>query len=270
MDSGTLLQEGRLPDALAALKDEVRQAPSVVELRVRLFALHSVLGRLDKASSDLQAIVSLDPSWTLPAQLYQSLIRAELLRREVFAGRAKPLVMGEPEPWLAWTIQALAMESAGQPAEARELRERAWESAPEFGCKVDGHPCQWLSDADHRVGPALEAVLEGNYYWIPFGQLEKIQVTTPEFLVEVVWGPAKLTVCGGAELTAQLPARYPGSETCSDGALCLGQKTDWVDAGGGDKKPVGQKLLESEETDFGLLACRLVEFEPRERPASAS
>jgi type VI secretion system protein ImpE len=267
-DSASLLQEGRAHEALAALKGEVRDRPSDVELRVRLFALHCVLGRWDKAANDLAALVALDASWAIPARVYHRAMDAELLRRDVFAGRVKPLVMGEPEEWLAWNVQALVLEAEGKPAEALELQRQAFESAPEYPCKVDGRACQWLSDADRRIGPVLEACLDGKYYWIPFGQLQKIEITPPEYLVEVVWVPAKLTVCGGAELAAQLPARYPGTESSSDGGICLGRRTEWLEIPGGGNRPVGQKLIGSETADFGLLSCRIIEFAPREEVAS--
>jgi type VI secretion system protein ImpE len=255
------MQEARLEEALAVLKQEVRKAPLQVELRVRLFALHCVLGRWDKASADLDVIKNVDASWRLPAQVYQSLIGAELLRRDVFAGRAKPVIMGEPDPWVGWNVQALASEAAGKLSEAIDLRNQAWESAPEYKCTVDGHSCQWLSDSDRRIGPVLETVLDGKYFWIPFGQLRKVELTPPEFLVEVVWVPAKLTVRGGAELAGHLPARYPGTESASDGKLCLNQSTAWLQVVEGTHQPLGQKLLESDGEEFGLLACRAIEFE---------
>lgn len=243
------------------LKEEVRKAPAHIELRVRLFALHCVLGRWDKALMDLDVVKNLDASWTLPAQMYQSLLGAELLRREVFAGRVKPAIMGEPDPWVGWNVQAFALEAEGKVAEAVDLRNEAWASAPEHKCLVDGRACQWLSDADRRLGPVLEVVLDGKYFWIPYGQLRKIEVTPPEFLVEVVWVPAKLTLQGGAELAGHLPARYPGTEDASDGEICLGRRTDWLTNAPGSSRPLGQKMLESEAEEFGLLECRSIEFE---------
>jgi len=268
MDSAALLQEGRVEEALAALKEEVRRSSTRVELRVRLFAVHCLLGRWDKTQADLDVVRKLDPSWTLPAQVYLSLLGAEQLRREVFAGRARPVIMGEPDPWVGWNVQALASEAAGGVAEALDLRKRAWTAAPEYKCSVDGHACQWLSDVDRRIGPVLEAFLEGKYFWIPFGQLQKIEVTPPEFLVEVVWVPAKLTVQGGAELAGHLPARYPGTEDATDGTLCLGRSTSWVQVAGQYNRPIGQKMFESERSEFGLLGCRTIEFDQGEALSS--
>ncbi len=260
LDSASLLQQARLTEALAALKEEVRSSPAKAELRTRLFALNCVLGKWDKAQYDLEAIRSVDPSWMIPGAMYQAIIRAEPVRRDVFAGKARPLVMGEPEAWLAWNIQALEFDAIGKNAEAAELRSQSWDAAPEYKCSVDGQACQWISDADRRIGPVLEAYLDGKYYWIPFGQLKKIVITPPEFLVEAVWVPATLTVSSGAELSAHLPARYPGSEESANGNVSLGQLTEWVEDAGGAERPIGQKILESDVDSFGMLSCRMIEF----------
>lgn len=261
MDSTLHLQQARLEEALAALQDEIRKAPSQVDLRVRLFALDCVLGRWDKAASDLDVIKTLEKSWFLPAQVYLSLLGAESLRREVFLGKLKPEMLGEPEAWIGWNVQALALDASRRFPEASELRRLAWESAPELRTTLDGKVCDWLSDADRRIGPVLEVVLEGKYYWVPFSHLRKIELTPPEFLADIVWIPAKLHIRGGAELSAHLPARYPGSEVSSDGNVRLGRVTDWVMGEAGELRPVGQKLFEDATQQFGLLSCRIIEFE---------
>src|SRR5438046_3007317 len=129
--SASLLQEGKAEEALAALKNEVRTNPSDLELRSRLFALHCVLGRWDKSLNDLSALKALDPAWTIAAQVYENSIGAESVRRDVFGGRSKPVIMGEPEEWVAWNVQAITLEAAGKGEEAAELRARACEAAPE-------------------------------------------------------------------------------------------------------------------------------------------
>jgi protein involved in temperature-dependent protein secretion len=37
-----------------------------------------------------------------------------------------------------------------------------------------GNLFAWLADADVRLGPVLEAIVDGKYYWIPFGNLSAI------------------------------------------------------------------------------------------------
>lgn len=259
------LRAGRVDAALAAIQTEVRSRPSDLELRSRLLALECVIGRWDKAENQLAALSSLDKSWLLPAQVYRSLLHCESLRREVFQGQAKPLVMGEPPLWMAWNIQGLAHAAQGHPAEAWELHVQAWEAAPEIAANVNGRSTPWLADSDRRLGPVLEAYLDGRYYWIPFAQIERWETKPPTTLLALVWLPAQIQLSGGASLSAHIPVRYPGTEGSQNGALTLARNTEWMRSAGAVRFPLGQRLLQGEGVDWGLLECRAVEF-----PASAA
>lgn len=267
MEFTQLLQEGRLEEALGALQLAVRRQPERVEPRVDLFALECLRGRWDKALAQLETIVSLDREWTLSAQVYRTLIAGEGARREVFAGQAQPQLMGEPEDWVVWNIHAFSLAAQGRGAEAQELRARAFEAAPEYKAVVQGQACAWLSDADRRIGPVLEAFLDGRYYWIPFRQLQWIEISEPEATVEVVWCRAKLGLSTGAEVSAYLPARYVGTELRQESALILGRETQWQPCAGGGEAPVGARLFESDQADYGIFECGRIEFEAGATPA---
>ena len=34
---------------------------------------------------------------------------------------------------------------------------------------------EWIADADDRLGPVLEAIVNGRYYWVPFERVRRIQ-----------------------------------------------------------------------------------------------
>ena len=40
---------------------------------------------------------------------YREAIRCEVLRTEIFAGRRKPLIFGEPPHWMAWLLESLRL-----------------------------------------------------------------------------------------------------------------------------------------------------------------
>ena len=108
-----------LDEQLKALKDQIRQAPASAPLRVYYFQLLCVLGEWQKALEQLQLCAQLDPSCEPMARAYREAIRCEVLRAEVFAGKKKPFLMGEPAQWLACLIDALAHEGAACPGPAR-------------------------------------------------------------------------------------------------------------------------------------------------------
>ncbi len=83
---------------------------------------------------------------------------------------------------------------------------------------LNGQPFEWIADADSRLGPVLEAVINGRYYWVPFSRLPQVTLEAPEDLRDLVWMPAHLQFENGGESVALIPTRYPGSEAVGDGA----------------------------------------------------
>src|SRR4030095_4927997 len=88
---------------------------------------------------------------------------------------------------------------------------------------------EWIADADPRVGPVCEAIIDGRYYWVPFERIQSVAIEAPSPLRDVVWPPATLTLANGGQTAALLPARYPGSEADDDGLIQLARKTEWYE-----------------------------------------
>lgn len=262
MTAAELIRDGRLNEGLAALQSEIRQHPADHRLRVFLFQLECVLGRLDKALTQLQVVASLNADTMLLAQIFRPVIACELLRREVFMGRRTALIFGEPAEWIGLLVQAAALVAEGKFAAATELRQRAFEAAPTTAGKVDGRPFEWIADADSRLGPLLEVILEGKYYWVPFSRLAKLELEKPVDLRDIVWLPARFTWTNGGAVSGHIPVRYPDSETASDDKLRLARKTDWKEAAPDCFLGLGQRILATDAGEYPLLECRSFEFTP--------
>jgi type VI secretion system protein ImpE len=267
MQAEALLREGRLDDALKALQDAVRKSPADPKLRVFLFQLLAVRGEWDKSLTQLNVAADLDPATLLMAQVCRPALECEALRSAIFSGERTPLVMGEPQEWLGWMIQANQLTAGGNHAAAEELRARALDAAPATPGTIDGKPFEWIADADSRLGPILEAVVEGRYYWIPFSNISMILIEKPSDLRDVVWAPAHFRWVGGGETVGLIPARYAGSESSPDSAVRLGRRTDWEQRGEGTYIGVGQRLLATDEGEHPLLETRLITI--GEQPAAS-
>jgi type VI secretion system protein ImpE len=196
---------------LRYLQEQIRREPARSDLRVFLFQLLAVLGQWERALTQLDVAAELDPAALAMAQMYREAIRCEVLRADVFAGRKVPLVFGEPEQWLALLIESLLKADAA-PAQSQELRAQAFEAAPTSSGTLDGAPFEWIADADMRLGPVCEAVMNGRYYWVPFSRLTAITLEPPADLRDVVWMPAHFQFANGGESVGVIPTRYPGSE----------------------------------------------------------
>ena len=100
--------------------------------------------------------------------------------REVFAGKRSPMVFGEPEQWVALLIEALLVAAAAASRrEAAELRRGLRGGAGTSPGTIDGQPFDWIADADSRLGPVLEAMIDGRYYWVPFERLRAVEIEAP-------------------------------------------------------------------------------------------
>jgi type VI secretion system protein ImpE len=208
-------------------------------------------------------------------ETYREALRCEALRREVFDGKRSPLVLGKPDDWLAMMIEALRVDAEGRPDAAAELRARALEAAPTTSGRLDDAPFEWLADADGRLGPVIEAIINGKYYWVPVSRLIRIEIEKPADLRYFVWAPATLTLENGAANVALIPTRYPGTEREEDAALRLARATDWRERPRGAFHGVGQRMLTTDQAEVALLDVRVIALdtvpvEPAAEPAGTA
>lgn len=263
------LRAGDLPAALKQLQDQVRKQPANVEYRVFLFQLLAVLGQWERALTQLNVLGDLDAA-TLPmVQTYREAVQCEALRSQVFNGQRSPLIFGDPEHWLALLIEALRLTADGHYVEAQRVREEAFDLAPTTSGTLDAQPFAWIADADPRLGPVLEAVVNGRYYWIPFYRIRSIRFDPPEDLRDMVWTPAQFTWSNGGTAVGLLPTRYAGSHDSADAQIQLARKTDWSEHEGETFLGLGQRILATDGGEFPLMDIRLIELDTAELPQDA-
>ena len=249
------------PDqALQALQNEVRAQPAEFKLRVFLAQLLCVLGQWERALNQLSVAAGLDALAVPMQQVYGDAIRCEGLRRAVFAGERTPMVFGEPDAWLACLLESMLRAGRGEDAAAESLRQQAFDEAPASAGTLDGAPFAWLADADMRLGPVLEAFVNGRYYWVPFARLARVQIDPPEDLRDCVWLPAHLQFENGGETLALIPTRYAGSDQSPDGAIQLARKTEWRELRPEVWAGLGQRVFSSDQGEHALMDVRDIVF----------
>lgn len=256
------LRDGDPHKALALLQDAVRGHPSDAKLRVFLFQLLCVLGQWSRALNQLEVAAGLDPAALPMKQTYGEAIRCEVMRAQVFEGKKSPMVFGQPEQWIALLIESLLVAGKGQAGESERLRNQALEEADAVPGELDGHKFEWIADADSRIGPVLEAVINGRYYWVPFSRLSKIVIEAPTDLRDMVWMPANLLFENGGESVALVPTRYPGSEKSAEGVIALARKTSWEAFGPDAYRGLGQRILATDSGEWPLMEVRAIDLNP--------
>jgi type VI secretion system protein ImpE len=256
------LKSGDPGAALAQLQEQVRARPDDPRLRIFLFQLLCVVGKWDRALNQLNVAADLDKSALAMAQTYGDAVRCEAIRTDVFEGRKSPMIFGQPDQWLALLIESLLVAGGGEAARSQELRARAFEDAPATAGTIDNKPFTWIADADSRIGPVLEAVINGRYYWVPFSRLLKIDIEAPEDLRDTVWMPAHLQFENGGESVAFVPTRYPGSESSADGLIVLARKTVWEELAPDTFRGLGQRVIATDVDDIPLMDIRSIVLTP--------
>jgi type VI secretion system protein ImpE len=253
---------GDLASAMTQLQSDIRQKPADVSLRVFLAQLLMVNGQWERTLNQLQVIEEMDALALPMVRTYQRAIQCEQLRESVFAGERSPLLFGDPQPWVALLAQSVSLHGKGHIAQASELRTQAFESAPESAGSINGERFSWIADADSRLGPVFEVLLNGNYYWVPMQRVQRIVIEAPEDIRDLVWVPANFTWTNGGEAAGLIPTRYPGSEKSSDDAIKLARKTEWLEQQTGVYVGSGQRVLTTDAADTGILEVRELQFDP--------
>jgi len=268
-DARETLRSGDARGALEQLKQEVRRAPRDVRLRVFLFQLFCIFGEWERAVTQLTVAAQLDPLTVPMAQAYRTAIRCEVMRTKVFAGTRSPTIFGQPEPWMSLLVEAVRVLATGQQAEAASLRDAAFEQAPAVPGQIDGVAFEWLADADPRLGPMLEAMIDGKYYWVPFHRLRTLDIEPPADLRDQVWMPAHFVWTNGGDSVGFVPTRYPGSQAAADVGLALSGRTEWHEQGSW-YLGLGQRMLATDAGEVALMDVRRIDLTaPTDAPEPA-
>jgi type VI secretion system protein ImpE len=260
MSAETLVQQGQLKDALAALTEQVKAKPADASQRVFLCQLLSVLGQWGRASTQLELAGELDSSVIPMVMVYKDVINCELHRQAVFAGKSKPLIFGKPEEWIALLVEAQQAFARGDLKSFDQLNAQALEQAPASSGRIDGEPFEWLADADQRFGPVFEVIFNGQYYWVPMSNVRKLTMEDPADLRDLVWQPAEITWINGGKNVVMMPSRYPRIEGVEESDL-LARSTHWEPHQDDHYEGIGQRMLASDKQDYSFLQVRSIEFD---------
>jgi len=269
MDAAELLRRNDVDGASAKLLDEIRGDPANSKIRVFLFQLSCVTGDWGRARTQLDVVAGMDEGALLMSRIYGDALTCEAERGKVFAGEAVPTIFGEPQPWMAELYEALRLDCRGEHAAATELRDRALDAAPASSGRIDGKSFTWIADADTRLGPMLEVIINGRYFWLPFLRVAQMRIEPPTDLRDQVWLPVNLMFANGGEAVGLVPTRYPGSERSADPLIRLARKTGWQEVAPETQHGSGQRLLATDVDDFPLMDIRTLEIKPDEAAAVA-
>lgn len=256
MQAEHFIAKGDLTAALAALQDHIRANAADPKPRIFLFQLLCVLGDWERAIKQLKLAAEMDPAAVPMAQSYRELMICEAFRARVFAGEADPTVFGTPHEWMALMVEAARAQARGDLMAAGQTRARAFAAAPAVGGTLNGAPFAWIADADMRLGPLLEVIINGRYFWMPFDAIRKASFEPPCDLRDAVWMPLTLELANGGDVVGFVPTRYPATLTQGTDAEKLARATRWIARDEDLFEGSGQREFVTDSAQIALMDMR--------------
>jgi type VI secretion system protein ImpE len=259
MTAEEFLKSGRLDEALNTIQNVVREDPVNPRPRIFLFQLLGVVGEWRRAGTQLRVLSEMDSDGMVLARIFEPVLQCEPVRADVFAGQLAPSIFGQTPGWLDLLLQALEHFGKGNFNAGEKSRHEAFEAAPMSAGTINGEPFDWIADADERLGPVLEVILQGRYYWIPFCRIRQIVMEPATNLRDLVWAPAHFVWANGEHASGHIPTRYSGTEHSVDGNLKLARKTEWLEQNG-IHLGLGQRVFATDRNEYPLLEIRQIQF----------
>jgi type VI secretion system protein ImpE len=256
MNTSELFKAGLLQTALTEQLGVVKNNPADAGARTCVFELLAFVGDIDRARRQLDVLKTGETEHDLGVTLYEQLLDAEQLRRQLFSKCLQPEFLTPPPDHVQHRLRAVQCLSENNPQEAAVYLARAVEEAPAIQGKLNGRPFTELRDCDDLFGDVLEMMFQGKYYWLPLEQVSRLVMGEPRYPRDLLWVPAQLILTTDQVGEVFFPALYPGSWQHQDDEIRLGRKSDWQEHPDGPVLGMGQHTFLVDDDAMGILEWR--------------
>lgn len=255
-----LFQAGKLDEAVEAQIQQVKSKPTSTEFRTLLFELLSFQGQLERADKQLEVIAQQDENANWATQVYRNLIKAEQTRQKLFTEGLKPGFLLDPPDYIHLHLDAINRLREEQPAEARTLLEKSESACPDFSGTHNDQPFEGFRDCDDLFAPILELFVLFDYIWLPFEQIQELEISRPEHPRDLLWTPVRIVLADGSQRRGYVPALYADTHQQDDAELKLGRMTDWQAAEDGPVTGLGRRQYLVGDENPSILEIGTLQF----------
>jgi len=262
MNAREFLTTGDLTQAIERALQDVRARPLDAWDRMFLFELLCFAGQWDRAALQLDTLAEVSADQAAGGlDLCRELLKAQAERERFVSAGRPPRFFIEPPSTVATTLDAWDRLRADEPAEAAQRLEQseAGRSAPRG--RLGQARFEDFRDTDDALAGVLEAFARGAYYWVPWEDIQYLDVQPPSSLRDLLWAPARIALAQGVLGEIHLPCLYPGSAGQGDDLIRLGRRTEWVDAGSGLSRGVGLKTFLADDAFRTIFELRDLHFD---------
>ncbi len=261
MNTKSLLDEGKLSEALAEVKQEVKAHPTDIQLRTLLFELLSLVGDWEGGKRQLDVIAHQDTSSVLAIEVYQQVLKAEEMRQQVWHGEKDPEFFFQKPSYTQFHLDALKLLRMGKIEEAKSLLDLAAQQRSPCSGQIDEQAFSEMLDGDDRISPFLEVIMNESYAWVPFEHIKHLTISSPKHLRDLIWVQAEVEGRDGPIGPVFIPVLYFDSPHSDSDQVRLGRMTQWESPGDGVTVGFGQRLFLIDGQDRGLLEVHEVQFD---------
>jgi type VI secretion system protein ImpE len=253
----SLFDQGHLGPAIEELTREVKGNPSNIGLRTFLFELLCFAGDWNRAERQLDVIGHQNAQAKLGVEVYRNNIKAERDRSKLFHEGVAPHFLTEPPAYIDTLLSAIEQLQAGNNHKAQELLERVEVERPRLSGKANDYAFEDFRDCDDLTGPVLELLLHDKYTWVPFEQINSIEIVAPQNLRDLLWTSARIEAADGTVAEAFLPTRYAGSSDYPNDEVKLGRRTEWNEK----NLAVGSRLFLVDDEEKQIFEASTIQFD---------
>jgi type VI secretion system protein ImpE len=263
MEAKELFKSGNLLGTIEQLTLDVKNKPLDLSSRIFLFETLCFAAEYARAERQLDAIATTsgDVKVELGVQVYKTVLEAEKKREAFFTGaQSAPKFFSEPPAYTALHLKALSSLRADNVQEVEQLLdESAALRQPATGAR-NGVAFNDFRDADDTLAPFLEVFFRGEYYWLPFTEVQELEVHPPATLRDLLWIPARIVLHTRPLGDVFVPVQYRGSGKHENDLVKLGRMTDWNSIGEKTLVGIGQRTFLLDETECPVLEIGKAEF----------
>jgi len=262
-----LYEAGDLAGAIAAVTAEIRSNPLAAQRRGFLAELLAFADDLERADKQLDALSRQDPDSMVGVALFRQVIRADVARHEVHRDGRLPEFVSPPPEHVQLLLQAVAAVRSGDVAAAGQLAAAAEAARPRVPARLGDAVVDDFRDLDDLTAGVFEVLTtNGQAYWIPIEQVQRIEFRPPQRPRDLLWRRALMVVSDGPEGEVFVASAYVPPAAAGDAApgpddqLRLCRATAWVGDAGEPVRGIGQRTFLAGDRDVPILDLGTIAF----------
>jgi len=253
VDAESLFRDGKLQEAITAQLNVVKKSPTDIEARFFLAELLAFRGDWERVDRQLETIINQSSKPPIVPLLFRQLVRAEIIREQVFAEGRAPEVVVELDEFSKLQLEIATAVRLGHTDDFKSLVDQSEICRPIYTGSCNSKPFSLIQDVDDRLrGIAEVLTATGKYFWIPWHSFRSLEFTPPEGPMDLIWRKAVVEVDGGPDGEVFIPSRYPSPNAWTVDQ-CLARSTDWIERDDAWATGVGQRLLLIEDEGVPVM-----------------